>query len=65
MKAAVQYSKLPAAVFCSVTPTVQNETQEKKVFTFFSLYERLQPKAREEKNYMLYDICIHLKHWTA
>lgn len=52
MKAAVQYSKLPAAVFCSVTPTVQRETQEKKgVLPFFHFTNSYSQKQEKKKLY--------------
>lgn len=58
MKAAVQYSKLPAAVFCSVTPTVQKETQQEKVLSFFHFMKRYSQKQEKKKTirYMPYAI---------
>jgi len=54
VKAAVQYSKLPAAMFCSVTPTVQKETQDEKILPFFHFTKSYSQKQEKKKHYMLY-----------
>lgn len=52
MKAAVQYLKQPAAVFFSVTPTVQKETL--LFYFFFPFVKCCDQKQEKEKTYMPY-----------
>ena len=41
-------------MFCSVTPTVQKETQDEKILPFFHFTKSYSQKQEKKKHYMLY-----------